>query len=234
MIIQEENSSTIKIAFFIAVATIYYFLRKPSGDYSIQKPVVEVAVILLFWSLSSFWIWISRYNMPHVTSNNFNGSILGRPVVLKDINSVEWLVFNTGDHLEPIYGPGKLATLILPKNGTYRAGKNYVSRTFVSKTPINFLPPIVFRYLYHNQNNYNTENIFFGKFAEESIDENKDTPKYEHLIQNLNSQVNERDKIIERDNDTLVEMKKMAEEVTGQKQSWWKGLFAKKETQENE
>lgn len=175
-------------------------------------------------SVGSLAVWVSRYRMPHVTVNNFSGSILGRPVVVKDHEGIFWAIFNTGEYLQPIHHPGKIATLVVPYNQINQAGKNYVGRTFVRRTPFNGLPNIVKHYLTRHKKDFNTNDIFYGKFSEEFVHENPSITDYEQQIENLNTMVNLRDDLLEGRNDQLLDMVEFGKRVSGNQKHWWEAF----------
>lgn len=222
-----ENDFTIPIFTFFFFAILYYVFRKDAGDYTINKGVIEIMAVAFAIISGQTVLWISRYYMSQVTVNGFSGSILGRPVLLKDAHNISWVIFNTGEFLEPFHGKGKLATLVVPRSQINRSGKNYVGLTFVRKTPIKNLPTVVHSFLVHNQKDYNLNVIYFGKYSEQFIHQNPEITDFEAQVQNLYSQVNMRDDLLEGRNDILIEHKKFAEEMTDSK-SRWTDVFRRK------
>jgi hypothetical protein len=220
----DQNDLTTSAFLFIFVAIVYYFIRRSAGEYLVSKPIAEVFIIAFLVISSQTVLWISRYKMPHVTVNNFSGSILGRPIVLQDNYGIKWALFNTGEFLEPFHGRGKLATLVVPFNQLKRAGRNYVGMAFVRRTPLRFLPPIVNKYLRFQAIDYNLKNIFFGKFSEDFEHANPDITSYEEKISSLHSQVNFRDKLIEGNNDEIIEQIELGKKLSGQDDKWWKAF----------
>lgn len=186
----------------------YFNTRGVSCEYFIHKGLLWSLIILLLFFASIYVIWLSRYYSNHVTCNGFSGSIDGRPVIVGD-----WCIFACGTAKYPVYIEGKLATLIIPKIHVNRAGRNYVSKTLVSRFPFENLPHDIGSYIYHNRDHYNLKNIYFGKFSEEFVHNNPEILDYEDKIEKLQRAVNERNLIIERDHDIVVEKVKVAKEI---------------------
>jgi hypothetical protein len=236
----EERGIGMRVLLFIFVACLYFLIRRGHGDYYISKALTEIFVVAFLIISSQTVLWVSRYYMPHVTVNGLSGSILGRPTIIKGsgtrkgsgLVSESWAVFNTGESLEPVHIRGKLATLIIPYSQLRRAGRNFVARTFVRKVPFHSVPPCVYSYLVHYSGDYNTENIFFGKFTEEFEADNPNIMDQEAHIQQLNTQVNLRGDLLEGRNDMLVEMKKFAEEMSGSRKKWFEIFKRSKEADE--
>jgi hypothetical protein len=212
----------VKVFLFTLGCALYWLFRikiQHAGSYTITKPLVEISVVVLIYSLGQLTIWISRYSMSHVACNGFSGSILGKPVILKDNNQTFWCVFNTGEFLEPFHGAGKIATLIIPLNQLNEAGKNYVSRTFVKKSTFHRIPPVVYNFLIRNPDNYNTEEIYFGFYSEEFLHENPNLASLEQEITNLYDQLNLRQDLLEGRNDAFEEQMEFAKKMSGNKRS---------------
>lgn len=197
-------------------ALIWYFVNQEAGFYTIKKPLFEIILVFLALVVGKLATWVSRYHMGWVATNNFAGSILGDPIVLKDAHGIRWAVFNTGVSLYPVPMQGKLATLILPFEQINKSGKNYVARTFVKRTPVRMIPPVVYKFLMHNKSNYNTTEVFYGKYDQEFMHENPKTADYEQREQDLFSQINLRGDLLEGRNDEFTEMHEFAKELTGQ------------------
>ena len=242
---KEDNKDFgVKILIFCFIGCVYYLIRKDSGDYYINKGIMEVLVIGCLILFSQTVMWVSRYYMPQVTVNGHTGSILGRPIVVKssgvsrpgDSSTIQkqYSVFNTGESLEPFHIRGKLSTLVVPKEQIHRSGQNYIGRVFVRKVQYESLPPEVYSYLQHHSGDFNTEVIYYGEYSEEYTFNNPDTIDYQAQITKLNSQINIRNDIIEGRNDLLVEMKKMAEEVSGSNKKWYEVLRRPEQRREDE
>jgi hypothetical protein len=221
-----------KVFLFIFLAFIWYLIRQSSGYYYISKGLFEVIVVALIIIGGQTILWISRYYMPHITANGFTGSILDRPVLLKDKRDVIWAVFNTGESLEPFHFRGKLATIVLPYSQLHRAGRNFISKTFCRRTPFMKLPPVVYRYLQAHASEFNTDVIYFGKYSEEFAHADPDRVEHEAEIDNLNAQINLRDDLLEGKNDALIEQKKFAEEMTGSQRKWYEFFKRSKDADE--
>jgi hypothetical protein len=193
--------------------------------------LTEVFVVGFLLIAGQTVLWVSRYFMPHVAVNGFSGSILGRPVLRKDDREIIWCIFNTGESLEPFHFRGKIATLVVPYSQMNKAGRNYVGRTFVRRTPWKNLPHVVKTYLTNHSKDFNTDNIYFGVADEEFLHKNPDVENYEAYIEQLNRQINLRNDLLEGRNDELVEMKKFAEEMSGTKRRFF-GLLPGKNDEE--
>jgi hypothetical protein len=222
---KENSDRFMPILIFIFFGVLWYLIRRSAGDYYISKGIFEVLALAFVLVASQAILWISRYYMPHVTVNGFSGSILGRPVLIKEVSldkkeeDIYYAVFNTGEFLEPFHGRGKLATLVVPWNQLNQAGRNFVGLTFVKKTPVRSLPPLVYRYLLRS-GLYNVENVYFGKYAEKFQHVDPKVALYEDQLENVQSQVNLRNDLIDDRNDVLAEQVKTAEELTHSKRSW--------------
>ncbi len=207
---------------------LYYLFRRNSGEYFINKALFEIIIFCLLYFASEFSFWYYRYFMPHVVTNNFTGSIGGRPVPVGD-----YFIFQCGEVFDPIHLKGKLATLVVPKNHMVRAGKNYMSRVFVQKRTLVQFPEIIQRYIYHHSDNFNINNMFFGEYTEEFLHINEELPEYLEERANFNKQINIRNRMIEGDNDLLVEQMETAREL-GEKSKFSGFLPFKKKKVEDE
>ena len=219
---QEHDFWTTLGLYVIAILIIYWF-GKDWGDYQIKIVIVWIFIITFAIVSGQTIMWVSRYYMPHVTVNNFSGSILGKPVLLKDKIGILWAVINTGEYLEPFHSRGKLATLIVPWCQLHEAGRNYVGLTFVKRVPIEtkLIPPVVYSYLMHNKSDYTQAYVYFGKYSEQFIHENPKIVDIEAEFSALQAQINTRNDLLEGRNDALIEQKKFAEEMVGGGSSWW-------------
>jgi hypothetical protein len=238
---KEDKDLGIKVLLFVFGACIYYMVRRDAGDYYINKGIVEIFCAGFLMISSQTIMWVSRYYMPHVAVNGHSGSILGRPVVVKgsgykntnqETINPEWSIFNTGESLEPFHMRGKLSTLVVPTNQILRAGSNYIGRVFVRKVPFDSLPPEVYSYLVHHGSDYNKDVIYFGMYSEEFTFDNPDAIDHQSQVAKLNGQINFRNDLLEGRNDSLIEMKKMAEEVTGSNKKWYEALRRPKDADE--
>jgi hypothetical protein len=227
---------------FVLIGLLYFFLRRSAGFYEVSKGFFEILVCLIIVLAGASAVWISRYYMPHVCVNGFSGSILGSPVVKMDINGRKWLIFNTGEYLDPFHGRGKLATLVVPFDMMRKVGNSWVGIVSVSKKPLRLLRPVVFSFLSRNSGDYNLEVIYSGRFDE--------TQKLEAVVfsgekksafdiisdlelenESLNGALNIRGTIIEGNNDILIEMKKSSDELQGKKSLF--DVFRRKESADN-
>ncbi len=223
-----DSLSVSKVIVFTLIGIVYYLIRRDSGEYYMSKPIMEILVFSFFVVAGQTILWWSRYYMPHVTVNGASHSILGRPIVLQDKDKSEWLVFNCGESLEPFHFRGKLGTLVVPKPSMKRAGRNYVGLPFVKRTPVLALPKVVSRYLFRNKDQYNIEKIMFGRYTEEFLIDNPQIPDFEDVRENLLTQINLLTRVIEGNNDHLLEMMEMARSITGEKKKWYQ-VFKKDE-----
>lgn len=234
---ESDRDYITQVVFFVFFAILYYFFRNEvqnAGDYTINQPIVEIFVIAFLIVSGQTVIWVSRYYMPHVTVNGFSGSILGRPVYLKDVYGFTWAIFNTGEYLEPFHGKGKLSTLIVPASSLRRSGRNYVSLTFVKRFNYLKLPNVVYSYLVENSNDYNTKVVYYGKYSEEFLHQDPQVSDHELQIESLNQQVNLRNDLLENRNDVLIEHKKFADELSGTKTGLFSFLRRKKTADEEQ
>lgn len=219
----KKEESVTKWVFIILIMLIWYWFRKDAGDYYIHKPKFEILCALALYYATEFVIWKGRYYMSQVCVNNFSGSILGRP-----IPKGKYAIFNCGEVIDPIHFRGKIATLVVPKDQLRKAGRNYVGLTFVKKTPLLLLPTVVHRFLYHHESEYNLDNVYFGEYSEKFLEANEELPDYEEEKLNMQKQLNVRDRMIEGDDDLMVEKVKTAGEMRGDK-PWWSFMKRKKD-----
>lgn len=231
----EFDSSLLRNVGLWALALgIYWFIRKDAGDYRVKKCTFEVIVALFVLSMGQAAFWISRYYMSRVTVNGFNGSILGVPVIIKDKTGVDWAIFNTGNCQYPVPMRGKLATLVVPLCQLHQVGSNFIGTVFARRTPFRSLPNQVYLYLVHNKQDYNLTNVFFGYYNELLQSEDPELMDLHQILADKESQLNQRDDIIEGRFDTLVEIKKFADELTGNNFSLGKLLRRKKTADDEE
>lgn len=240
---KDEGGIAINVLLFVFFCCVYYLVRCDGGEYYINKGITEIFIFSFLALSSQMVLWISRYYMPKVVVNGHNGSILGKPIIIKGSGSknnesdpiVEnWAIFNTGESLEPFHLRGKLSVLVIPFDTLKTAGSNYISRVFVRRTPVMSLPSEVYSFLVHNSIDYNLENVYFGKFSEDFVDQNPDIMDYEAYIGKMNHQLNLRNDMLEGRNDMLIEMKKFAEEMSGDKKRWYDVLRRSKRADDDE
>ncbi len=172
----EQKLPVDRVFFFISLGLIWIFFRTyylESGEYFINKSIVEFGVVSLIVLSHETVLWVSRYFMPHVTVNGHSGSILGRPVkktqrfrIVDKVTGVEktidlsFAIFNTGESLEPFHFRGKISTLIFPWVSLAMSGQNYISLTSVQKVNFKSLPPRVYNFLVQNKDLYNIDNVY--------------------------------------------------------------------------
>lgn len=232
---EEEKDVLTSVVIWILVAVVYYFVRvkfQNAGQSGLNTAIVEIGFAALCISSGKVAVWFSRYYMPKVCVNNFSGSILGKPVSIKDDNGVDWAIFNTGESLEPVHLRGKLATLIVPLSAIKELGSNWAGSVFVKKTPLNFTPPVAYNYLVHHSEDYNLENVYFGKFSTDFETTEPVISDYEEKIQALHSQINFRNDIIENRNDQLFEMYELGKKLSGNEKRWYDFLKRSKTADE--
>jgi len=204
---------------FLLFASIYYLIRRGSGSYFINKGLLEIFVVAFLIVSGSSIVWISRYYMPHLTLNNFSGSILGRPIVLKDKDGFEWAVYNTGESLNPVHLKGKLMTVVVPWRQINLTGQNHVGKTFVRLAPLSFLPPVVHTFLINNKEDYNLDKIKFGRNSEEFRHKNFEIEDYEAEMDTLHSQINLRNDLLQGRNEIFEEQLEFAKKMSSGKRS---------------
>lgn len=197
-------------------ACVWYLLFKDTGDYTHNKAITQIFIVFFLYFVGEAVFWNARYHMPQVTVNGLSGSFNHRPVVVGD-----YAIYSLGETIKPVYVSGKLSgepTLIVPVAHIKRAGKYHVGLTFVKITPLLNLPKHVFKYLFAHQRDFNIDDIYFGKYTEEFTQNHIDElPDIESLTENFNRQINERDQIIEGNDDIILEKVKFAREVTKEK-----------------
>lgn len=227
-----EEGSTANLWYLVLVLLIYYLFNRNKGQYLIDKALLNSITVLALYFIGEGVIWMFRYKMPHVVCNGFSGSILGRPDKVGD-----WAIFRTGESIEPVHIPGKLATLVVPWDSLQRAGKNFCSLTLVRKTPVKYLPPVVYRYLQRNKDGiydgFNIEKIYFGIHTEKWIAEHVEQEVKDDMVEDLNQRVNFRgDLMIGRRDDITEEIEATRDWHKG-KTSFW-DFFRKKKQEEGD
>ena len=211
---EEQDFNYVNVFVFLGLSALFYLATQDMGYLQIKHgffwPCVVGALIISGQTI----IWWSRYGMPKVVLNGFNGSIWGRPVPVRDNKGKLWAVFNTGVFKEPVHGKGKLATVIVPWNQLKKSGMNYHGSTLVQKKPFKLLPTFLFNYLRYNKENFNINKIYFGFVDEKFSHEN---PKFEDVqaeIESLNSLINSQRLKIEGSNDELIEQVELMKKVS--------------------
>lgn len=222
--IDEDPDSMVNILLMLGGLTIYYLFRKNSGEYYINKGLFEAIIIftLIVTAQTSFW-W-SRYKMPKVCVNGFNGSIGKRPFPCG-----EFFVFATGETFDPIHLEGKLATLVVPKRSVKRVGNSYVGSVKVQRWPLMELPPFVTDYIMNNKDKYNTQVVYFGEYTEEFEQKNYETiSEKDAKIKKLQRINNEFSQLISNQDDVLEEKINVARKLAGKEKKKF-SLFQRKE-----
>lgn len=224
--ITSDDFDWVKIGFWTAVAFVYFFAYKhfyPDAKYFISHPLAHIVVVFFLVSGLGIIIWRSRYKANQVCVNGISGSIYGKPEPVSDPTMGEgftWAVFNLGFSMLPPLR-GKLATLVVPWNQIYPAGKNYVGLTLVQKKPLESLPFKVVNFLRHNAGDFNLENVYFGQYSQEFIDNSgySDDGKSEldllSTIESQNTLLTQLQKIVEGKFDSFEELKELADRVSG-------------------
>lgn len=213
---------------FVFVIILWAIIRRNDGEYYINKGLVEIGGACLIYFGSEYAFWFFRYYMPHVTVDGFCGSIGKRPYIVGD-----YAIFPCGEVFQPVHLEGRIHTLVVPKRQIKRAGRNYIALTKVKKTPILQLPENVHRFLYHNQTDFNVKHIFYGEYTEKFIQEQEELPDFTEEIANYRRQVNIRNRMVEGDNDLLIEQMKAAREL-GEDKKFFGFLKKKKDEGENQ
>jgi len=231
---EDENPYLIKALLLALVAIVYALIRRDAGEYYVNKALQEEIIFFLLFFGSMYLVWFFRYWMPHVTCNGFSGSIGGDPFIVG-----KYAIFPCGEVYEPVHIPGKLHTLVVPKKHMRKVGRNFVSAVYAKPVPLLNLDEEVQRFLYRGKGRFNTHNIFSGDYSEKFLKKNSDPLKMEETLpefieekENLNRRVNVRNRMIEGDNDLLVEQMKAAREL-GQ-DSWWRRFLPKKREEKEE
>lgn len=230
---EEENDTFINVIIFVFFAIIFYLAGEyfKWGFYTIKVSITWIFSVAFCMITGQTLMWISRYFMPHFTANGVSGSILGRPIRIRDKDGMEWAVFNLGECLEPFHFKGKISTAVCPWSQLNRAGRNYIAKTFMRRVLPGSIPSVVYNFLQHNKDDFNVKIIYYGKFDEEFLHKNPEISDYEDKIASLNTRINLDKDIIEGRNDVLVEMKKFADEMSGNGFSWT-SIFKRKERQD--
>ena len=229
----DDNPFTMKALLILLAAVIYAIVRRNAGQYYVNKGLQEEIIFFLFFFSSLYMFWFFRYWMPHVTCHNFSGSIGRDPYVVG-----KYCIFPCGEVFEPVHMKGKLHTLVLPKAHVKKVGRNFIAPNYVKKTPLLNLPEDVHRFIYRRPEEFNMDIIFAGEYTEKFIKDHSDPLAVEETLpdfieekENLNRRVNIRNRMIEGDNDLLVEQMKAAREL-GEDSPWRKFLPKKREKEE--
>lgn len=226
-----DDFNFFKIGIWILVFIGYFFLIRymyPDGKYFFPFAVIHILAFLWFASIGKSVIWRSRAKGYQVTCDGVSGSIYGKPEYVADPSmgkDFHWAVFNLGySHLPPLRG--KLGTLVVPADQVYPAGKNYVGLTLVQKYPFARLPSPVQFFLRRNKGDFNVENVFYGKYSQQFIDNSGVELSLNEQIEAKNSLIGVYQKTIEHDFEHFEEIKEFGDRLTGNKFSI-KKLFAK-------
>ena len=194
-----------KIIIFVVCSVVFYYLTRNSEMVSIKQGLFWPCIFAGAFMLGQTIVWWSRYKMPKLVLNGFNGSIWGDPQPILDRKNQKWLLFNTGEYKEPIHGRGKLASVIVPASQVKKVGMNYIGSTLVKKTPFRVLPSAIFDELRAYGELFSKEVVYFGYVDEYFIHEN---PKFKDLqaeIEAQNSRINSQRLQIEGKDDEFIE-----------------------------
>ena len=238
-----EDINYVKYGFWTFVFILYIYAGKEyiyvDMQYFVPYAVMHVFVLIFFVMIGGSIMWRSRYFGDHFVADGVSGSIYGSPIYVRDISmdtkdvpNFHWAVFNLGFSLLPPMR-GKIATAVIPAHMLVQAGKNYETLTMVQKKPINLCPYAVASYLRYNHDDFNLENIYFGKYSKKFVDnsdvgENKDVQ-----IEALNSLITAQKKIIEDKFGDFETLKEFGDRITGSKYSL-KGVLKRSTEPEEE
>ena len=227
---------------YILGSLVFYLFMKDRGYIQIDHGLFWPGFIGFCIVTGQTIIWWSRYKMPKVAVNGFNGSIWGKPHPVLDDDGVVWAIFNTGEFLEPVRGKGKLATLIVPwykkkEDGSKifylkQAGKNYIGMTLVELKPLKFVFGSANNHLRMNSEKYNLDKIYIGRYTEEFIYSNPVILDHQAKEEVLQLRINSQRKAMEGNNDELVEQIELAKKMGGTESTWSKFLSTKKNNNE--
>jgi hypothetical protein len=222
------------LIFFLVMRHIY-----PDGKYYFPYSIPWIFGIIWFVSVGKSILWRSRYYGHHVCVDGIHGSIYGKPDFVPDpsMNSdldknFHWAVFNLGFSLLPPLR-GKLGTLVLPANQLYEAGKNYIALTLCRKWELSQLPHAVSSHLRDNSNDYNLENIYYGKYSRNFIDNSG-------MESDLNTQIRTKDALIDSLLQTIknkfahYEELKTLVDIVGGKENWFKKVLGRVKSKEED
>ena len=184
-------------------------------------PSVVLAFVLIFGSnFGKYILWKARYRCYQVCVNGCHGSIYGKPEFIPDSTMGEgfmWAVFNLGHSTFPVSLRGKLATLIVPADQLYSAGKSFIGLTLVQKWALNILPPDVSTFLRRNEEDFNLDNIYFGKYSQTFIDNSGKEMSLNSQINAKNSEIDILRKCMENKFGDFEEIKEFADRMNSNK-----------------
>ena len=214
-----------RIAIYIAVSGLMIWLGNhyyPDVKWFFPPAVVLIAGFFFLQQIGKGVIWKSRYSSYSVNVNGCHGSIYGKPEYIKDVvmtkegdrKTFVWAVFNLGHSTFPISLRGKIATLVVPANQLYPVGKGFTGLTLVQKWPLGSLPPNVHRFLRNNSNDFNMENIFFGGFSQEYIDNSSEQADLKEQIIAKDILIGVLQKTIEHDFGNFEEIKEFSDRMS--------------------
>ncbi len=218
-----EDLNYIKIAFYVLACGLVVYLGNkfyPEVRWFFPPAVVLIAGFLFLSSIGRYILWKARYKSYQVVVNGCHGSIYGKPDYVPD-SSVKkgfcWAVFNLGHSTFPVSLRGKLATLVIPADQIYSAGKSFMGLTLVQKFPLGGLPPKVNFFLRKNKEDFNLDVIYFGKYSQKFIDNSGDETDLSSQITAKDTLINVLNKTIEHDFGNFEEIKEFADRMTRDK-----------------
>lgn len=217
-----DEVNWIKVSFWAFGFLIYFLLMKkfyPDGRYFFPYSIVHILGILWFMSIGKSILWRSRYSSYHVCVDGIHGSIFGKPEYVPDPSvgkGFHWAIFNLGFSLFPPLR-GKLATLVVPADQIFPAGKNFVGTTLVRRWQFDLLPHVVSSYLRDNSSDFNVDKIYFGKYSRYFVDNSGKELDLNTQIQAKDSLITSLRKTIEHDFAHYEQLKNMMDKVSGHK-----------------
>jgi len=214
------------VIFFVIGSLVWVFLiRRDAGEYICPKGWTEVFALGLIVMSGLFPLWFSRYWMPHVAVDGASGSFdhnkSPRRVedfyVIKDPSNNKairekfiWLVYGLGASNIPGVRAGMLETLIVPEKQIDIRAKNHYGSTHVDFVPLKRLsPPLHDFFFFRHPGEYNVDKIKIGFHDVSFVPKHEfdDADKDLH-IQQLQSQVNSRSKMLSGDFQELEKTKR--------------------------
>ena len=218
-----EEVDWLKIFVILVFAGLIIYLGNrfyPDMKWYFSPSLVIIVGTFFFWNFGRAILWKSRYNSYQVNVNGCHGSIYGNPEYIRD-DSVRkgfvWAVFNLGHSTFPVSLRGKLKTLVVPADQLFPAGKGFNGQTLVQKYPLGSLPYPVHSYLRHNKNDFNLDNIFFGKYSQEYKDNSGNELDLHTQIMAKDTLIGVLQKTVEHDFGNFEEIKEFADRLSTNK-----------------
>ena len=235
-----EDVNWLRVALYVSISGLIIFLGNhfyPDSKWFFPPSVVLIASFFFFMNVGKFILWKARYQSYQVLVNGCHGSIYGKPEYVSDPTMGDgfyWAIFNLGHSTFPVSLRGKLATLVVPANQVFPAGKSFIGLTLVQKTPIGSLPPPVHSYLRYNKESFNQDIIYYGKYSQAFRDNSSQMSDLDSQIRAKDILIGVLQKTIEHDFGNFEEIKEFASRMSGDRSFLQKMVSQVKKVKEDE